>query len=377
MVFSLAQSDVARLLEDPSTQVRAEVAEKLAQELDNPQLTASELQMAQDVVRIMAKDVETIVRRALSHGLRHSRQLPHDVALRFANDVEGVALPTLADSVVLTDDDLVAIVHGSSSAKQEAIAGRANLSENVSDAIIVTAQEAGVTALMKNRTARISEASLSVAVERFADSDVVNESIVRREVLPIRIAERLVTRVSDQLKQYLVAHHELSPSIATDIVMQAREQATLSLSNGCSEEDLEQLVAQMHRSKRLTPFLVLRALCMGDMAFVEVAIAAMADIPIANAKLLIHDAGPNGLKSLLEKAGLPVRLFTPIRVAIGVVKATPLDGEERDIERYRARVIARILTQFEGFGHEDLDYLLDKLGDVLAPRQMATSGGVR
>ncbi len=33
--------------------------------------------------------------------------------------------------------------------------------------------------------------------------------------------------------------------------------------------------------------------------------------------------------------------------------------------RYRARVIIRILTQFEDLPQEDLDYLLDKLGDVL------------
>jgi hypothetical protein len=29
-------------------------------------------------------------------------------------------------------------------------------------------------------------------------------------------------------------------------------------------------------------------------------------------------------------------------------------------------VLGRILTQFEDFDREDLDYLLDKLGDVLA-----------
>ena len=34
-------------------------------------------------------------------------------------------------------------------------------------------------------------------------------------------------------------------------------------------------------------------------------------------------------------------------------------------ERYRSRVITRILTQFEDLPQEDLEYLLDKLGDVL------------
>ena len=38
------------------------------------------------------------------------RHLPHDVAVRLASDVEAVALPILADSPVLTDADLVALV---------------------------------------------------------------------------------------------------------------------------------------------------------------------------------------------------------------------------------------------------------------------------
>src|SRR6185312_9152819 len=112
-------------------------------------------------------------------------------------------------------------------------------------------------------------------------------------------------------------------------------------------------------------FLVLRALCLGDMAFFEVAMSIMAKVPVRNARILIHDAGPNGLTSLYEKSGMPQRLLAAVRVAVDVVRGTEFDGGERDRERYRSRVIARILTQFEDLPQEDLDYLLDKVGDVL------------
>ena len=93
--------------------------------------------------------------------------------------------------------------------------------------------------------------------------------------------------------------------------------------------------------------------------------AMMAKVPLRNARILIHDAGPNGLASLYEKAGMPARLLPAVRVAMDVVRGTEFDGGERDRERYRSRVITRILTQFEDLPQEDLDYLLDKLGDVL------------
>ena len=139
MASSLTQADIARLLAEPSTAARAEVADKLAREIDSTLLTAGELRIAHDVVRIMAQDAELAVRRALSHSLRSAAQLPHDVALRLANDVEAVALPILIDSPVLTDADLVALVNRGSAPKQEAIAGRADVSEQVADALVTRA----------------------------------------------------------------------------------------------------------------------------------------------------------------------------------------------------------------------------------------------
>src|SRR5579884_2480117 len=110
MVSSLSQTDVARLLAEPAPHVRAEVAGKLAAEIDSPRLTPAELKLAHDIIALMAKDVEATVRKALSHSLRSAARLPHDVALTLANDVEVVAMPVLAYSPVLTDQDLVDVV---------------------------------------------------------------------------------------------------------------------------------------------------------------------------------------------------------------------------------------------------------------------------
>ena len=48
-----------------------------------------------------------------------------------------------------------------------------------------------------------------------------------------------------------------------------------------------------------------------------------------------------------------------------MVDESKFDGEERDLERFRSKVIARVLTLVESVTPSDADYLLDKLGDVL------------
>lgn len=365
MATHLSNDDVVRLLKEPSPHVRSEIAGKLAQEIDSPRLTESEFNLAQEIVRLMAKDVEVVVRQALAQSLRHAVKLPHDVALKLANDVEQVALPILENSSVLTDNDLINIIGEGSEKKQEAIAARPNVSMQVSDALITSAGEKAVAALMGNITAQISEQSLDKAVARFQGSDCVKEAMVKRAVLPITVVERLATIVSDKLKDYLVSHHEMSASVASDLILQSREQSVVGMASGRSEHDIEKLVAQMYTNKRLTPSIILRALCMGEVAFFESALAIMANVPLLNARILIHDAGQLGMRTLYEKANMPAGLLPVVRAALEVVHETELDGGDQDTERYRARVIERVLTQFEDINSEDVDYLLTKLGDIM------------
>ena len=80
MASLLTQADVARLLAEPSAAVRAAIADKLAREIDSPVLGEAELGIAHDILRIMAKDVESTVRSALSASLRAARRLPRHAA---------------------------------------------------------------------------------------------------------------------------------------------------------------------------------------------------------------------------------------------------------------------------------------------------------
>jgi uncharacterized protein (DUF2336 family) len=367
---SLSQSDVDRLLTDSSARTRAEVAGKLGQAIDSPALTEAERRNAQDIVRIMARDVEVGVRAALARSLRQATHVPHDVAVLLARDVDGVALPILSHSLVLTDHDLIDIVRAGTGAKQAAVAGRADVPEPVAAALATMGDEASVAVLMRNPGAHVGEQSLGQAIDRFADSDTVKEAMALRESLPIAVTERLVVLVSDRLREHLVAHHNVSPDLATDIVLQTRERATLDLGRGVGDDHLTDLAAQMHRAGRLTPTLVLRALCIGDMAFFEAALAAMAGLPVDNARILIHDGGPRGFAAIYQRSGLQPDMFPVFRAATDAIEGTQLDGEARDLERFRARIITRMLTQFEEFDPSNLDYLVAKLGEVLeAPEQ--------
>lgn len=358
----LSARDVAALLDNPVAEQRARIFTQMAVDIDQSRLSPQELQLALDIMRTLATDAELIVRRAVAESMKASRHLPRDIALRLAHDDVSVALPVLEHASVLSDDDLIAILADGVGAKQVAIARRPQVSATLAAAIVDTGNAAAVTTLVGNAGADLTEPVLSHTLDRYGKFETVKAAMVHREQLPVTIAERLVSLVSEKLKLALAARHSLPASLASEIILDARERATLTLlSDSPSEADSRALVQQLHASGRLTPSLVLRALCSGDMEFVEEALAEIAGISADKASILIHDAGKLGLKALFQKCEFPSELYPAFRVAVDVIHETGLDGESHDRERFTRRVIERVLTQYDDLDAGDLDYLLGKL----------------
>ncbi len=56
MTSNLTEADVTRLLNDPSAEVRAETAAKIAHKFDRAELNEAERRIAIDIFRIMTRD---------------------------------------------------------------------------------------------------------------------------------------------------------------------------------------------------------------------------------------------------------------------------------------------------------------------------------
>jgi len=364
---TLKEEDVSRLLGNPDADVRAEIAGKIAAQ--HPSLTEGQRKMAEDIFRIMVKDAEVRVREALAVQLKANPLVPHDVALSLAQDVDSVALPILQFSEVLNDSDLIELVKSQDQGKRQAMASRPHVSADLSDALVETGDGQVVATLVSNTGAELRETTLKQVVDQFgSNNETVGEALAVRPGLPVTVLERLLNRVSEHLRAHLLTRKDLSADMATTLLIQAREQAVLGISN--SDTDVKKLVAHLHKNKRLTPSIILRAVCMGDMIFFEAAMAKLAGITLDNAQALIYDQGKRGFEALYKKAELPAPLFRAMRAAIDVSRDMKLDGEANDRERFSRKMIERILTQYgeQGieFESDDLDYLMVKMGQLPA-----------
>jgi uncharacterized protein (DUF2336 family) len=368
MAGMLTEADVQRLMASPSSDVRAETAVKVAVAFDAGKLSDKERQLAEAIFRVMIKDVEVMVREALARNLKETADLPKDVALSLAKDVESVALPMLQFSTVLSDADLIEIVRVSGADKQTAIAKRIQVSTAVAEALVDHGRTPQVVAtLVSNPGAKLNESIINKAIEKHGADVNVRNTLAHRSDLPVTIAERLVAAVSESLRDFLLTKRELSPDQASDLVLQARERATVALlPPGSKGADVVDLVKQLKEHQRLTSSLILRALCMGDLGFFEASLAVLSNTTIISARALIHDEGKLGLQSLYARTNLPTALYPAFRTALDMVRSTEYDGGEKDRERFASKVIERVLTQYEDMDAENLDYLLKKLRQLAA-----------
>jgi len=358
----LTEQDIHRLMKGETPEQRASVAHRLCRRIALDVLSDEERKFAEEIMAILADDAADLVRRTLSVTLRNSPILPREIALKLAQDIEAVAIPVLQDSPVFTEEDLIELVLSVAAAKQAAIAARESVSITLTEIISEHGTVEAVRALASNSGAEWSDRAYEDTLRRHGGDEIVQSGLIRRDFIPTHIAEKMVSLVSGQLFDMLVNRHELPAQMAIDLAAGARERATIDLVEQAGRShDLPRFVAQLNLNGRLSHSLIMRALCCGQMPFVEHALAELSGVSHQRVWLMIHDAGPLGLQAVFDRAGLPRKMLPAFKAAVNVFHDTAYDGGPNDRARFRARMIERVLTQFQAIPKEDLEYLLEKL----------------
>lgn len=372
---ALTESDIRMLVKGATPDERALAAHKLCRNIDRAALSEEDRQVAHDILRVMAADAAELVRRALAVTLKNSMALPADVANRLARDVESVSLPIISFSPVFSDADLIEIVRVGGPVRQMAVAKRPKLSTRVTSMLVEQGPEDVVATACANDNARFSEVTLQKALDRFSKSERVLQAVAYRAVLPMAVSERLIEMVGDQLRDHILANHNLSAERTLELIVGAKERATIDLVDQAGRAaDPRAFVAHLQRAGRLSPSLILRALAHGHMSFFEWAVAELAGVPHHRTWLMIHDAGPLGLKAICERAGLPPRLHSAFRAGVDAFHGLEFDGGVHDRERFQERMIQRFLTSSHAASREDSEYLMERM-DRSANRRRSDSEG--
>lgn len=365
----LNRQDVENLSAHPKAETKAVIAQKVSAYYNGSIVTPKGMKLAEDIFRIMVKDVEIKVRQVLAENLKNCHNLPNDIVASVIKDSDSIAVPFIKYYSSLSNDDLIRIlsITGITSInKQKAVAERLNLPHEISQYIVERCPEEVVGVLISNETAEIREKTFDTIIEKYQQSDDIKKRLVYRSELPTSVIEKIANSLYEELKKHLILTHNLPADLATDIIEEVKEKTTLRISEEySSDKQIEELVHQLYTSNRLTPGLVVRSICMGDLKFFEYAVVYLSDTPILEVrKTLFNPSADFMVRNLLRKAFIPKSMFPAVFSALKVIKEIRFDCRKSNRKNFAHKVIERILSlspNNEELSEEDINYLVSKI----------------
>lgn len=364
--LELSKQDIERLSQDLSVENKTLTAQKISTYYNGKDISERGRKLAEDIFRIMVEDIQIKVREILSESLKNCKSLPRDIVLKLINDQESVAVPFIKYYDDLTDEDLISILEAQNINKQKAVALRKGLSEDISQYIVDKCPEEVVGVLISNEEANLREKTYDAIISKYPNSESIKKSLVYRSDLPISIIEKIVNSLSEDLQKRLIITHNLPNNIATDIVEQVKEKTTLRISEEYStDKQIEELVHQLYTSNHLTPSLVVRAICMGDLKFFEYALVYLSNTPLLEVRKILFNLQVDFMiRNLLRKAFIPKSMFPAVFSALNVIKDIRFGCQKSDRASFIHKVIERILsmsTTSDELSEDDVNYLISKI----------------
>ncbi|WP_409433779.1 DUF2336 domain-containing protein [Litorimonas sp. RW-G-Af-16] len=365
LLTMLGKKTVRDAVHGQHIETRALAVQKIGRSLRDVTLTDAERELAEKILTLVCRDVSDIVRRALAVTLQNSPNLPRKIALKLINDIDSIAVPILKNSPVITDDDLLLILKSNAAAKVKAVAQRHRLSAHICSAIVSFGDGAAVADLAANDSALIAPDTAAHMAEIYAQDDMIREAALSRQDMPAHVVQKLISAAASSAERKLSQNTELTEFEAADIANRTQQRALISyVGRDWPEKTLISYVETLHAAGGLSEDIIQRAAGVGDMRFVQIAIAKRVGIGIQKAGLMMFDSGPLGLQALCERAGMSEASRGFLSAAIVIYRDFQVSGQNLTDQQIQKIMLERVLTLPIAFSPQIEADFCDKLDSL-------------
>jgi uncharacterized protein (DUF2336 family) len=348
-------------METAPAERRAEAAHALARAYlyaDVDEETRSAMEAA---LTLLLDDPAADVRVALADSLGSSEAAPRHIIVSLATDQADVAELVLARSPLFIDAELVDIAAAVTGRLQAAIARRPVVSQTVAASLAEVGDREACLTLLANGGAAIARISFRRIAERFADDFELRNALLAREDLPADVHQRIVRAVGDQLGALIVRKAWVPESRAKAVTREACDRATVAIAAETETEELTALVEHLRVTEQLTTALLLRAVCAGNVAFFETALAALSGAPHARVTSLVRAGRIAALRAAYNKAGLPPLAFDAFAAALDTWRRIAAEGGPKDRYRFTRQMVDAVIARYANITDGEVNELATML----------------
>lgn len=291
-------------METAKASERASAASALGRAYAEAAVNGIDRRAAEMAMTFLLDDPSPKVRRSLAEALADCPIVPRSIIKALAQDQPEIAYVTISRSPVLNDEDLVDMTADGGAEMRAMIASRSAVSCAVAAAIAEIGGEEEVLILLENPGARLSPGSLRRIADRLGDSVAARGLLLERHDLPSDARQILAEKVGAALAASDLVRAVVGEERAQRVVRESCDAAALTLSSASAREELQRMVAGLRKAGRLTPALLLTALCSGRTEFFSAAIVDLSGVPEKRVRSILSGGRFHSIRALLETAGL-------------------------------------------------------------------------
>ncbi len=311
------------LAEDGETEVRAELAAKIARLM--PGLSREEnahiFTLTIETLERLARDAQVTVRAVLAEEIKSLSCVPPDIIKRLAQDAEIiVAAPILEYSPLLSDADLMEVIACAQAHEVlAAVARRKPLNAEVSEAIVKSLDVPAVTALLVNPDARIRKETLDSILEQAENVSEWHLPLALRADISARAIRRIAGFVGTAIIERLAARHDLSEATRQHLAREARArlaQADIVIGAPTPPMRAAEMVEKAKAQGRLDAAFLEQAAQAGSRELTMLALAELSQVPVTAVRRILSARNAKPIVALVWHAHLPMRVAFKIQTGV-------------------------------------------------------------
>ncbi len=366
--FGLDISILMQVIENGDAGHRTQLAQQLAAFLCKEDAPAAEREQVVPVVLKLAVDPVLQVRQTLADGLVNLENLNADILFSIISDDDELALPFLAATPALSHWHMLAVLRVGDDARQAVIALRPDISKDAVDHIVNTLPLKVAVLLFDNPEVHFTDEQYHKLYARFGHAREMIDALLACSDLPLDIRIMQAKRASNRMHQLMAERGWLPANDAAELVADAEETAVLNILTQADEQELGTVVDFLIARAMLTPSIIVRAACLGEMRVVEQALAHLSGIPVKRTRELMRGKGLTGFKGLHAKSGLPQSCYWVLQAACDVALDEHEEGITLNTDDFGRRMIEALMTRYEAVPLKERTRHLDYVGRFAAER---------
>jgi len=312
---------------------------------DEGRLSEHERALMSEILSKLITQVEADVRKELADVLLRSGVDVPDVAKLLANDNIEIARPLLEKSDLLKDPDLIEIIRMRTDEHRMAITMRADLSEQVNDALVEYGSEDVLESLLNNHDSNISKRAMEYMVTESRRVDRFQEPLLMRSDLPSDLAYKMYWWVSAALRKKIITDFDIDPvSVEVAVKRAASSVIVEQESEDGAYVRAQKLMRRMHENDELTMQFLINSLRQQRIAIFVAGLAELAHIDFKTTWRIFNDAGGQSFAILAKAIDVDRNQFTSVFL---------LMSQSRGSQTQSPGVLKEILVLFDSVSEEN------------------------